>query len=255
MTPGLIVRLAGMEFVGRRFRWEPGVYVQKFDGIDSGGEISSPSIPRGRGPGALSLDNVRGTERIITIAGFIYARDGREMQDRMDQLGRLLAEDDEQGTLRWRRFDEKRQVTVRRHRTTPIVRRAGEPSFADFTLTLRAPDQRIYGDSTTSAWGSTVAVTHRGGYPAPVTVEVRGNSGGGYTITGPRGRAARVTRLIVPEQSHTYDADTGLLRVGGAPQTEGVARSDQIEIPYGSHQFTVDNGCELRVTFAPTWAP
>jgi len=35
----------------------------------------------------------------------------------------------------------------------------------------------------------------------------------------------------------------------------GVNRSDRVEIPYGRHQFSVNNGCELRVKYADTWAP
>lgn len=253
MTPGLTVRLLGVEFTGRRFRWEPGVYVQTLDGVDGGGATTFDSV--GRGVGVLDLPNRRESPRLITIAGFIYERSEWLMQQRIDRLSALLSEDDSTATLVWEMRGEVRRAVVRRHAWTPPRRRPGEASFADFSFTFRASDQRIYGMPETSAWGSTVPVVHWGGYPAPVVVEVRGNSGAGYTITGPRGRVARVTRQIVAGESHTYDADTGVLRVGGAPQTEGVARSDQIEIPYGKHLFQVDNGCELRVTFAPTWAP
>lgn len=253
MAPGLTVRLAEVEFTGRRFRWEPGVYVKTFDGVDSGGETTFDSVYRG--VGVLDLPNRRQAPRLITVVGFIYERSEWAMQKRIDQLSALLSEDDSTATLVWEMRGETRQAVVRRHAWAPPRRRAGEASFSDYSLTFRASDQRIFGPLETSPWGAAVTVVHRGGYPAPVVVEVRGDSPGGYTITGPRARIARVTLPIVPGQSHTYDADTGVLRVGGAPQTQGVVRSDQIEIPYGMHQFQVDSGCELRVRFAPTWAP
>lgn len=253
MTPGLTVRLLGVTFTGRRFQWKPGVYVKTLDGVDSGGDTTFDSVFRG--VGVLDLPNRRQAPRLITVAGFIYERSELEMQKRIDQVSALLSEDDSTANLDWEMRGEVRRAKVRRHAWAPPRRRPGEASFADYSFTFRASDQRIYGARETSAWGSAVSVAHFGGYPAPVLIEVRGNSETGYTITGPRGRVARVTRPIASGEQHTYDADTGVLRVGGTPQTEGVARSDQIEIPYGAHLFQVDNGCELRVTFAPTWAP
>lgn len=253
MTSGLTIRLPGVEFTGRRFRWQPGIYVKTFDGVDSGGDTAFDSVFGG--VGVIDLPNRRQTPRLITITGFIYERSEWGLQKSIDQLSALLSEDDSTATLVWEMRGETRRAVVRRHTWSPPRRRAGEASFADFSITLRASDQRIFGRPETTPWGPAVAVAHSGGYPAPAVIEVRGDSPDGYTITGPRGRIARVTRPIVSGQPHTYETDTGVLRVGGAPQTQGVARSDRIEIPFGPHQFQVDNGCELRVTFAPTWAP
>lgn len=253
MTPGLTVLLAGIEFTGRRFRWEPGVYVVTFDGHDGGGETAFQSIPSGAG--ILDTGNRRESPRIFTITGFIFERSEWALQQRIQELAALLGEDDDTADLVWQLNGESRWASVRRHRFPPPKRRRGPAAFADFTLSLRASDQRIYGDRIREGWGTAVEVDHFGGYPAPALIEVRGSSGTGYTITGPRGKIARVTRPIVDSAVHLYDGDTGVLRVAGVAQTSGVSRSDRIEIPVGAHQFTVDNGCELRVTFAPTWAP
>lgn len=253
MTPGLTIQLAGVSFTGRRFRWEPGVYVVSFDGPDSGGETTYQNLPGG--VGILDTSNRREAPRMFTIAGFIYERSERALQAQMDRLAALLGEDDSVERLSWNLRGEQRWARVRRQSWAPPRRRAGDAAFADYTLQLRANDQRIFGTRTRSEWGTSVSVTHRGGFPAPVKIDVRGVSGTGYTVSGPRGKKVRVTRVITSGSLHTYDGDTGILRVDDVPQVEGVSRSDRIEIPFGTHQLSVDNGCELRVTFAPTWAP
>lgn len=253
MTPGLTIQLADVEFTGRRFRWEPGVYVVTFDGTDSGGNTAFQTLASGIG--IIDASNRRETPRIFTISGFIYERSEWALQQRIDQLSALLAGDDDTDTLSWHLRGQRRWAHVRRHNWAPPRHRAGDIAIADFTLQLRASDQRIFGPTQPSGWGSSLTLSHRGGFPAPVILEVRGNSAGGYTATGPGGKIVRVTRPITPDAPHTYDADTGVLRVAGVAQTEGITRSDQIEMPVGRHQFSVDSGCEMRVTFAPTWAP
>jgi len=247
--------LDGVTFTGARFLWQPGLYIVTLDGIDGGARVSNRGVPRGRGPGTTLADNVREDPRTITQTGFAYARSERELQERIDQLGRILAEDDETGMFVWRRQGVTRRALVQRSTFAPPRRRPGPDAFADYTLVLNAPDQRIYGVPQTTPWGASVPVKHLGGYPAPVTIEVRGASAGGYTVTGPRGKVVQVTAALLAGAPHTYEGDTGILSIGGVPQMFGVARSDQIEIPYGMHQFTVNNGCELRVRFSETWAP
>jgi hypothetical protein len=255
MDDSTTTELDGVTFSGARFRWEPGLYIVTLDGIDGGARVTNTAVPRGRGPGTIRADNVREDPRTITQTGFAYARSERELQERIDQLGRILAEDDETGMFVWRRQGVMRRALVQRSTFAPPRRRAGEDAIADYTLVLNAPDQRIYGVSQTTPWGASVPVKHLGGYPAPVTVEVRGNSPDGYTIIGPRGMTVVVQRPIVTGSVHRYLGDEGVLFVDGAAQTMGVTRSDPIEVPYGRWDFTVDHGCELRVTFSETWAP
>lgn len=109
--------------------------------------------------------------------------------------------------------------------------------------------------STRTGWAARVIVENNGTYPAPVILEVRGNSAEGWTATGPQGALAVVTAPITPGQTHRYDGDTGLLTINGVAQVIGVARSDRLEIPTGAYPVEVNNGCEIRVHYAPTWAP
>jgi len=240
---------------GRRFDWQPGIYIRSIEGIDGGGDVSSQTVPRGFGVGSYDLDNVRDTPRLITVTAFAYERSDWALQQRADQLSRVLAEEESSGWFTWQKNGQARRALVRRNRFPEPVRRRGDDAIMDFSLGLRASDQRIYADSVTSGWGSVIEVENRGGYPAPVVIDVRGSSGSGYTITGPRSKIVQVTASITAGTGHTYDADLGILSIGGAPQVLGVNRSDRVEIPYGRHQFSVNNGCELRVKYADTWAP
>ncbi len=255
MTAGLLARLGPLEMSGRRFRWEPGIYIRSITGIDGGAEVSFREIPRGVGVGVFDTENARDTPRNITVTAFAYERNDWALGQRKDQIASVLAENDESEWFVWQKGSATRRAFVRRQRFSEPVRRPGTDPLMDFTLDLRAPDQRIYGDPESTSWGSTVMVDHRGGYPAPVTIEVHGDSGGGYTITGPRGKTVVVNRPITAGSTHRYLADDGILLVDGIAQTEGVGRSDPVEIPCGRHQFSVNNGCELRVLFSPTWAP
>lgn len=255
MKSGLSARLPGLEMTGRRFRWEPGIYVRSIQGIDGGGEVSSQTVPRGFGVGAYDLDNTRDTARTIAVVAFAYERSEWALQQRKDQISRVLAEEDASGWFVWQKDGATRRALVRRDRFSEPVRRRGGDPIVDFTIGLRAPDQRIYGEQVTTGWGSAVTVENRGGYPAPVVIEVRGSSVSGYTITGPRSKIVQVSAAITSGVEHSYDADAGLLSIGGVPQLLGVNRSDRLEIPYGRHQITVDNGCELRARYADTWAP
>lgn len=248
----------GVEFDGREFRMQPGIYVTDVEGLEGGAEVSFTDIDNWNRAGVVDVEGRRDSPRMITYTGFVYATDAVEHEALLTQVAHVLADQSRSDTLTWKMLGRWRRTTVRRARFVPERQPYG---FTDWTLTFRAPDQRVYGttpdgdDVTVSAWGSTVTVSHHGDYPAPAFVEVRGTSASGYTITGPQDRRAVITRAIAANSPHTYDGDHGVLLVGGAPVTTGVSRSDLLEIPHGRHQFSVNNGLELRVTFPPTFLP
>lgn len=236
------------------FAAEPGFYVSKVKGLLSGGETTTDSIPSLFGPGVVDTPNRREDPRLITFEGLIIGESWRDLGARADQLGALLGEDDSKARLSWIEFDDWRNVMVRRGAGWDIERNRGSGT-AFFLARFRAPDQRLYGPARKTAWSAVVGGTNRGGYPAPVVLEVRGDSAGGWTVAGPRGAFVAVTTPITPGVIHRYDCDTGVLSVNGVPQISGVQRSDLLELPPGDFTLAVNNGCELRAAYASTWAP
>lgn len=244
-------KIAGVTFQGG---WgvEPGFYLTSVSGLLSGGDVSSDSIPT-RGPGVFSTPSRRDDPRIVEFKGEIEDSSMWSLGRRMADLSGLLVEEDDQDELSWYEFGVLRHVLVRRGAGWDIRRDRGVPK-GFFTVRFRAPDQRVYGERGTTAWGQSVECRNDGTYPAPVVIEIRGTAAG-YTISGPRSRVVQVTRSISSGAPHTYDGDTGLLTVDGVAQMTGVARSDALEIPPGTHTVSVSAGCEIRVTCAPTWVP
>lgn len=233
----------------------PGYYVSEVDGLLSGGEVTSDNTPLGTGPGTHDSDNRRDDPRIITLRGLIIAASMQQLGHMIDELAALLVENTDRDVLTWEEFGRWRRITVRRGAGWSITTNRATGT-AEFVIRFRASDQRMYATETqVTPWASTVQVVNRGGYPAPVVVEVRGSSGSGYTISGPRDKAVVVTRAIANGSPHRYEGDTGILLVGGTPQTTGVGRSDPLLIPRGSFEFSVSNGCEARVSWADTWNP
>lgn len=247
--------LEGITFWGDVFDYRPGFYVTDVTGLSSGAAVTYSNTPSSFGPGVYDSDNRREDARVPRIQGFAYGRNATELGALVDQFGALLVQDDAVGEFSWTEYGaERRRIDVRRF-GTPEVIRDGSSGFADFTLSLRASDQRVYGEPLDTGWGQTVEGDNRGAYPAPVVLEVRGNSGSGWTAYGPRDRLVIVTTPVTPGTTHQYDGDTGLLMVGGTARTTGVTRSDMFEMPPGHFTITVSDGCEIRAHYASTWAP
>lgn len=248
-------RLAGMDFRGDRFEYETGAYIDEITGISSGAAITYASIPLAGGPGVHDVAGDREAPRIFSMQGFLYGRSAGELGTLVDQFGGLLVRDADAGWFEWEEYGQGwRRAHVRRD-GSPTPKRDGSTGFATFTLTLRAHDQRIYGTPEAAGWASVVSGVNEGAYDAPVILEVRGNSAGGWTVAGPGGTFVAVGAPITPGSIHRYDCDTGLLTIDGVPQVTGVLRSDRLELPPGDFTLAVNNGCEIRAHYASTWAP
>lgn len=248
-------KLEGITFWGDSFDYRPGFYVTDISGLSSGAAVTYSNVARGLGPGVYDSDNRREDARVPAMTGFAYGRTAAELGGLVDQFGALLVQDGAVGQFSWTEYGaEWRRINVRRFGTPEIVR-DGSTGFADFTLSLRASDQRIYGEPLDTPWGQTTVGDNRGAYPAPVVLEVRGNSGSGWTATGPLDRLVTVTTPVTPGATHRYDGDTGTLYVGGTARTTGVTRSDMFEMPPGPFTISVSDGCEIRALYASTWAP
>ncbi|CAN7267557.1 hypothetical protein LJR186_001235 [Microbacterium foliorum] len=247
--------IQGVEFSGRRFDYKPGFYIQSVEGLTAGAAVASSAVARTRGPGALYTPGRRSDERAITFRGFAWGGTQHGLQELNEQMSSILTEEDEFTELDFQELGEWRWVTVGRAGRWVFDRRK-RTGFADYQITFRAPDQRIYGAKLqTTGWGQSVTVVNRGPYPAPVMLAVRGASAGGYTVDGPRSTRVIVTRALAAGVQHQYDGDTGILSVAGVPQTTGVARSDRLEVPFGEHTFSVSAGAEISVSGATTYVP
>lgn len=237
------------------FGFEPGFYVSEVDGLLSGGEVTTDDVPRGFGPGAQDTDNRREDPRIITLRGLIVAASMRDLGKMITQLGNLLVEEDDRAEFTWTEFEEWRFTHVQRGTGWSIVR-GRSTGTASFSVRFRAADQRVYAtELQRGEWGVSVPVVNRGGYPAPVVLEVQGDSSVGYTVVGPRGAALVVQRPIVSGSVHQYLSDEQVLLVDGVPQVEGITRSDRIDIPPGAWGYGIDHGCLVRASHRDTWIP
>lgn len=245
--------LARVPFTGRRFDHRPGFYVRTLSGLTGGGRVTvRGSASRA---GTLRTPGVRDTAREITMSGFAYAPTPSILAAQIRQFEGILADESAFGLFAWEDLNQNRRVWVQRE-GIPTIDRRGMSGFADFRLSLSAPDQRVSGDTLqTSGWGSTVEVVNRGTYPAPIEIEIRGTRPTGYDIAGPAGRRVAVTRALAVGAPHLYDADTGVFSVGGVVDPDGVGRADQLEIPRGSHTITVSAGAEINVRGFDTYAP
>lgn len=245
------VWVGGVMFDGREFTLEPGVYFSDIDGVDGGGEVSYSDLSNRNRVGVVDTEGRRDSPRIITLTGFVYDPNPRSHERRVSQIAHILAAG--AGWMSWQKENTARRARVRRFGGWNPVRDGN--GFTDFTISFRAPDQRIFGDATTSPWVTgSVTLPHYGGYPAPVTLRVRGTSSGGWVATGPTGTVV-VSRALASGQPHEYLGDEGVLLVNGAAVTSGVARSDVFEAPPGACTFEVSNGLEFQVSFPETYAP
>lgn len=248
-------RILGLEFNGDEFDWTPGLWVTDVEGLSSGGAVTFDRVPRGFGPGVHDVDNRRQDPRIIAITGFAYAKTAADLGTLIDKLGGVLAENRASATFEWTEYGQGwRRVSVRRH-GTPDIDRSGSSGFAKFRISFRASDQRVYGAAVDTGRGTNVEGTNAGTYPAPLLLEVQGDSPGGWTVRGPRDTLVIVSARLRPGTTHRYDGDTGLLEIDGLPQTIGVVRSDQIEAPPGPFALSVSTGCTVLARYASTWAP
>ena len=245
-------RVAGVEFTGRRFRHEPGLYVSDVDGLLSGGDVRSTSIALADGDGEYDLPNQRTEPRIITLTGFAYASSMRELGEMIRRLNGLLAGKDARAAFTWEEFGETWHTYARRGAGSRVSRR-GATGFADFTARFRAPSQRYYGDVQRLGPAASFELVHRGNYDAQPTFEVAGPHSG-FTITGPGGRAFTVTQAASAGQVHRVSMRTGQVRRNGALQTGVVSAGYVFSVPPGAAPVPVRiTGAQASVLLADSY--
>ena len=210
---------------------QDGFYIkgQGLKGLFSGVGVRDKSVERPQGHGDFDIPPTR-SARFLTIGGPCIA----ESAERLDWYNRVLT-----GLLSG---GESGRVVFDMP-GGPLwgdARLQGTPEFeptlwgqrADWQLSLKFADPRLFGDARTFAAGE--PAYHYGNFPAIPVFTISGDMPGGYAIDGPNGKQFRVTKPLVPGQPHVIDMATGWLTVGGVVQTGVVARGDVWAIPGGA---------------------
>lgn len=237
-----IARVAGVEFVGRTFNYQPGYYVTGVEGLLMGGSVGYEQIASGTGDGHGELDmpNVRTDPRIITLTGFAYGRSMWELGQLLMRLSGILARRSDKGDFVWEEFGQTFRTEVRRGQDTP-ARRRGTTGFADFTIRFRAPSQRFFGPAGAPVGpAASITLTNRGNYSMFPIVEVTGSMPAGYTLIAGPGRYI-VTQALASGQTHRIDMIDRVLYLDGTAQTGGVSRADALGVPPStSRAFSIE---------------
>lgn len=230
---GLRARVEGVDFTGEKFRNVRGCYITEATGLLGGVDPTLPSVSLVGGDGLADLPNTRSDPRVITLTGFLYSPDLRELGSMIRRVDGILADPESRGPFMWSEFGEWFYATVRRGRGSRTIRR-GSTGRADFTLVLRAASQRYYGlDPVPFGPASSVVAFHRGNYPAQPMIQIPGPHTG-FTITGPGGLEYTTTQDAGAGQVHEVNMRTGQLFLDGAAQTQAVTSADVWTIPAGA---------------------
>lgn len=167
-----------------------------------------------------SYDSVEFYEaRVVTVSGSCLARSEGELGQLRNELMAVL-----QGRVR---LDGNYQG----ERTFAHGRRFGTPRFqtvipgrrARYQFAVRCADPRRYGDRVPLAvTGPNVSqvIYHRGNFPAPLQMLVRGTMPG-YRVEGP-GYTFAVGQAVTADRPHLLDTATGHLSINGEVQLGAV---------------------------------
>lgn len=219
-----------------------------FSGWDSGTDSKGQTFSREDSHGDYDLPVYR-QSRIVSISGQALADSDAELVhlgSRLTGLGssgdvvRLVV--DHHGSTTWA---DARVVSQ-----TQWDERGGH-AVADYQIQFKCADPRKFAE--TRAFASGEPAFHYGNFPATPQLTISGTSSSGYTVNGPNGKRVVVTRALVAGSPHTYDMDTGLLRVNGVLVYGGVSVADTWSIPGGTrvtHTLSGPGTLSVKVTDA-----
>ncbi|WP_417555588.1 hypothetical protein [Microbacterium sp.] len=203
------------------------VFVE-FEGWNDSPSVRGDAVERPAAHGDFDLPTTRGP-RLITISGWCRARAPEVMGHLRSQLMAVLPEGvgrvtvDEFGVTTW--------ADVRVY-GAPRFRKRGASGYADWSLSLRAPDPRRYGATHEFPGGE--PAYHYGNFPAVPELIVTGSMPSGYAIAGPDGKSFVVTQGLSAGQTHRIDMRTGWVTRDGVLQSGAVGRAEVWEIPPGA---------------------
>jgi hypothetical protein len=157
--------------------------ITRITGLDDGVGTRRDAVDRPAAHGQFGLPGYL-TGRPVTIEGEIYTHSPQEQDHAVLALSGILAAGG-MGRLTLESGGETTWMLVQRN-GAPTITRDRWGLFATYTLQLWAVDPRRYGE--TRAFPGGQAAYHYGNFPATPEHEVTGTVGG-YTISGPDGRA------------------------------------------------------------------
>lgn len=212
-----------------------------FEGFEGGVEATGEKINRSNGDGAFSLDSFLAA-RVMTLRGGMTAPTPSLLihktrlftsQFRGDREITVSATDEAGHS--WRR--------VRRQKTPIITRNGNDRCYAEFEVTMWAPDPHFYGRTRKSVPGA--PSYHRGNSDAVPRVIVMGPHPTGYKLGDGRGGEIIVTQPLSAGVQDVIDLDEGWVRRNGVLISGAVSKFKPWTIPpYGQvvHTFTGGSG-------------
>lgn len=208
----LTVRVGGVTFEGTPGRIEEGFVIAPdgFSGWDDGTAVRREAVQRPSAHGSFGFRGYRDA-RVVTISGWVIARDPHSLQQKRNQLLGVLA-DGGSGVLSVEQPQGSRRAPVFLADLPSVKVRGRSETEATFTVQFWSPMPQTFGDATD--FGAGVPAVNRGNFPATPRLIV-GAGSGGYTITGPNGRQI-VVGASAPAGAHYIDfAQGGLFTAAG----------------------------------------
>lgn len=230
----LRVNVAGLDFFGDAgpFLIGPG----GFSGWDDGVEMRVDQMARPQAHGSIPLPGFQDS-RVVQLSGNVLADSPARLGYLKDRFLGLL-NSGQTGRIQVSRPWGTRWADCQLTGQSRFTERGGRDS-ATFQLQVWCPDPVKYGDiaavSVTQGypyanlvhWGNTLSLP---------TLVIEGDSPGGYLIQSEAGAQYRVTRALVPGTPHRVDMRDGMLQIGGAYSSAGIALASIWRISPGSKQ-------------------
>lgn len=174
-----------------------------------------------------------GAARVISLSGWARAVSPEKLGWWKHRLTGLLA-DGHAGVLSVDHQGLQLTTSVRLAGTTRLVPMKRSRRRGDFQIQFWAANPRLFGETLVVGPGTTVAILHRGNFPATAVLTIAGTMPAGYTVLGPDGKVFTVTAAVVSGHPHTIEMSSGLLTVDGAYVYGAITAAQTWAVPPGA---------------------
>lgn len=248
---GTTVTVGGVTFYGAESPQDrtEGFMLTEFEGWNDAPSARSDSVARPNSHGDFALPATRGP-RLITMSGWCRAFSS-EKQGRLRSRFLGVLADGRFGQVTVEEFGETMRATVQLY-GDPRFRKRGSSGYADWSLALRAPNPRKFGETHEYAAGE--GAFHRGNFPATPVFTIEGPQPA-YTISA-GGKQYTVSTALPSGSTDVIDMSNGWCRRNGTILRSGVSRADTWTVPPGLpalvHTFSGDSS-RFVVNLADTY--